>query len=89
MNSPMTKNEARAILTQHNKWRRGDADNMPDVKELGVAIDAAIVALSDSESREPMTENEMKQVISETSALARFKYQDFVRAIERFHGIGE
>lgn len=46
----MTKNEARAILTQHNKWRRGDADNMPDVKKLGVAIDAAIVALSDSES---------------------------------------
>lgn len=40
-------------------------------------------------SREPMTENEMKQVISETSALARFKYQDFVRAIERFHGIGD
>jgi len=38
--------EAKAILTQHNAWRRGD-DNytLCDVKELGVAIDTAIHAL--------------------------------------------
>jgi len=46
----MTKNEARDILMHHNLWRRGEADNMPDVKQLGMAIDAAIVALSDPES---------------------------------------
>jgi transcription termination factor NusB len=41
----MTKNEARDILNLHNLWRRGKAENMPDAKELGVAIDAAIAAL--------------------------------------------
>lgn len=46
----MTKNEARDILMHHNLWRRGEADNMQDVKQLGIAIDAAIVALGDSES---------------------------------------
>jgi hypothetical protein len=40
------------------------------------------------ESRKPMTEDQIRQVISETSAIALFKHQDFVRAIERFHGIG-
>lgn len=46
----MTKNKARDILTHHNLWRRGKSENMPNAKELGLAIDAAIVALSDSES---------------------------------------
>lgn len=46
----MTKNEARDILTHYNLWRRGKTDNMPDIKGLGLAIDAAIVSLSDSES---------------------------------------
>ena len=38
--------------------------------------------------KKPMTEDEMKQVVKETADLSKFTYQDFVRAIEKFHGIG-
>jgi hypothetical protein len=41
----MTNTEARQILIDYNAWRRGDSDDMPCPKTLGLAIDAAIVAL--------------------------------------------
>lgn len=46
----MDKIEAAKILEQHNKWRRNRDDNviipMPDVKELGIALEVAVKALN-------------------------------------------
>lgn len=36
----MTKNEARDILTRHNKWRRGAYMPMQNQQAIGIAIDA-------------------------------------------------
>jgi len=42
----MTYKEAKEILENHNKWRRGDDDFSPaDPKKLGQAIDLAVLAL--------------------------------------------
>jgi len=40
----MNKQKAIAVLTYANKWRRDNESTMimPDVKELGIAIDFAI-----------------------------------------------
>jgi len=38
----MNKKEAIKILTQANEWRRGGEGDMPDPKELGLAIDFAV-----------------------------------------------
>lgn len=46
----MTKNEARDILMKHNMWRRGAGIDMQHPQAIGIAIDAAIIALGDSES---------------------------------------
>lgn len=35
----MNKHEARAILTHHNLWRRGEADHMVSTAQLGISID--------------------------------------------------
>jgi hypothetical protein len=44
----MTNTEARQILIDYNAWRRGDGE-MLKPKDIGIAIDAAIVALGDSD----------------------------------------
>ena len=38
----MTLRHAVNILEKHNKWRRGDIDDMVDVCELGIAIDIIV-----------------------------------------------
>lgn len=46
----MTFTEARDLLDRFNKWRRDDnvpnSYEMPDPKQIGIAIDTAIEALS-------------------------------------------
>lgn len=37
--------KARAILKEHNAWRRGESQNGCEPKDIGVAIDVAIKAL--------------------------------------------
>lgn len=49
----MNNTEARQILIDYNAWRRGDGD-MPKPKDIGVAIDAAITALTASQAVEPV-----------------------------------
>lgn len=41
----MTIKQAIKVLKKANKWRRGGSGNQPDPKELGEAIDVAIVML--------------------------------------------
>lgn len=45
----MTREEAKAILERYNTWRRDDhipnAYEMPNPKDIGVAIDVAISSL--------------------------------------------
>ena len=45
----MTNKEAKELLMKYNQWRRDDSVpnkyEMPDPKEVGVAIDKAILAL--------------------------------------------
>ena len=47
----MTREEARDLLKWYNSWRRDDnvpnSYEMPDPKEIGIAIDVAISALDD------------------------------------------
>lgn len=43
----MTKQEAITILTNHNKWRRGDKEGQANPTQLGIAIDTAIELLSE------------------------------------------
>ena len=47
----MTREEARDILKWYNAWRRDDnvpnSYEMPNPKEIGIAIDVAISALDD------------------------------------------
>ena len=47
----MTIEEARDLLKRYNAWRRDDnvpnSYEMPDPKEIGIAIDVAISALDD------------------------------------------
>ena len=46
----MTRDEARDLLIWYNKWRRDDnvpnSYEMPNPKQIGIAIDVAIDALS-------------------------------------------
>ena len=46
----MTKNEAIEVLTHANKWRRDNEGVMimPDVRQLGIAIDYAINFIKDT-----------------------------------------
>lgn len=52
----MTFTEARDLLDRFNKWRRDDnvpnSYEMPDPKQIGIAIDTAIEALSSCISSE-------------------------------------
>ncbi len=41
----MTIKQAIKVLKKANKWRRGGSGNQPDPKELGEAIDVAIVMM--------------------------------------------
>ena len=41
----MTGKQAIKILKRANKWRRGAEIKMPDPKELGEAIDVAVIIL--------------------------------------------
>lgn len=65
--------QALEVLKSHNTWRRGcDITPMTDPKELGVAIDSAIVALqiADALMQEPvtMTINDLAKVLYEYMA---------------------
>ena len=55
----MTTQTAIYILELYNKWRRGNEDmEMPDPKQLGLAIDLAIECMKGMESfREAMKLN--------------------------------
>lgn len=48
----MTNERAAEILEQHNRWRRGAEIPMCDPKELGEAIDIAVLELSNHGSDE-------------------------------------
>jgi len=50
----MTVKQAIKILIRTNKWRRGAEIEMPDPKELGEAIDVAIVMMEAMLVKEPM-----------------------------------
>ena len=53
----MTKDEAREILIEHNKWRRDSFYGVPQPyrpESVGQAIDCAIQALGDAEEPEPI-----------------------------------
>jgi len=41
----MTIKQAIKVLKKANKWRRGGKGNQPDPKELGEAIDVAVVII--------------------------------------------
>ena len=41
----MTIKQAINVLKKHNKWRRGGAGKQPDPKQVGEAIDVAVVIL--------------------------------------------
>lgn len=41
----MTGKQAIKVLKKANKWRRGGKGNQPDPKELGEAIDVAVVII--------------------------------------------
>ena len=47
----MTPTETAAILRQYNQWRRGNLEDqpMPDPREIGLAIDAAIEMIESAE----------------------------------------
>jgi hypothetical protein len=51
----MKTSEARQMPIDYNAWRRGDSNNMQNPKEIGLAIDVAIVALG-KESEQALTE---------------------------------
>lgn len=38
----MTEKEAILLLITYNDWRRGDEIPMPDIKQLGIAIDTVV-----------------------------------------------
>ena len=42
----MTGKQAIKILRRYNKWRRGGKGKQPDPKQVGEAIDVAVVILS-------------------------------------------
>lgn len=42
----MTPTKALEILTRYNAWRRGADCDMPDVKDIGEALDFAIEVLA-------------------------------------------
>ncbi len=50
----MTIKQAIKVLKKANKWRRGGKGNQPDPKELGEAIDVAIVMLENKAARGEM-----------------------------------
>lgn len=51
----MTIKQAIKVLKKANKWRRGGKGNQPDPKELGEAIDVAIVMMDLYSRIDPMT----------------------------------
>lgn len=65
----MTKEQASAVLKHYNLWRRDKNDinqyEMPDPKELGMAIDFAISTLD--YKQEPLTDEKYKELVNSST----------------------
>lgn len=77
----MTPAETTAILRQFNEWRRGELDDlsMPDPREIGEAIDAAIEMIERMEKIESAAQNLVKMKGRHNTTIA---YERLVAALE-------
>ena len=64
----MTPTETATILRQYNVWRRGNLEDqpMPDPREIGLAIDAAIEMLESAEEERALCDK-MADILTRTA----------------------